>query len=252
MHHLRDSGDRLLSRSTLRVAYRKRGLLRLVAHRDMGTHLRRMFLRARLPMRYSEGFSPKPRFHFAPPLPLGATCGEDWLDVDLDGALTGDEFLSRVADQALQGLDWRHAFVKPEGAPPLHELLLYGEWNFEPYEGTGGAGHLDTMVANTQVDELILRKRSKRGKLRELDVRSRIKVAEKTAAGARVVLAASPNAPEGPLGLFDYLRVVLPDLEEHPMTCLKIERTRFLREVDGALAPAITPPEAPAPEPDPA
>ena len=55
----------------------------MVAHRDMGTHLRRMFQRASLPMTYSQGFSPKPRFHFAPPLPLGSTCGEDWVDVDM-------------------------------------------------------------------------------------------------------------------------------------------------------------------------
>lgn len=228
--------------ATLRAAYAKSGLLRMVAHRDMGTHLRRMFQRARLPLSYSQGFNPKPRFHFAPPLPLGATCGEDWIDVDLDEPVPGPEFLERVAPQALGGLTWVHAFLLPEGAPALHECLDFGEWRFQPYQPEEARPWIEAALEASARPELILKKRSKRGKLREVDVRPAIRLAEPVDGGFRVVLGASPSAPGGALGLFDYLRAVIPDLEDHPMTVFRVERVRFLRIEGEALVPAVTPP----------
>lgn len=227
---------------SLRAAYAKSGLLRMVAHRDMGTHLRRMFHRARLPMTYSQGFSPKPRFHFAPPLPLGATCGEDWLDIDLDEPLTGPEFLERVTPQALGGLTWTQAFLKPDGAPALHKYLHFGEWRFEAYEPDVAGPLIEAALEAAALPELVLQKRSKKGKLREVDVRPAIRLAEPVEGGFRVVLGASPSAPGGALGLFDFLRAVIPDLEEHPMTVFRVERVRFLRVEGGELVPAVTPP----------
>ncbi len=228
--------------STIRAAFAKSGLLRLVAHRDMGTHLRRMFQRANIPMKYSQGFSPKPRFHFSPPLPLGVTCKEDWLDIDLEAPLPAEEFLQRVRAETLPNLDWVHAYQIQKGTPPLHELLEYGEWIFSPYDAEEAAPVVATLLEAANGESLVMRKKNKKGKIRERDVRPRIKLAEASGSGLKLILGASANAGEGPLGLFDFLRTALPDLENHPMTLFQIERTRFLRELeDGSFVSAIAP-----------
>lgn len=224
---------------TLRAAYAKRGLLRMVAHRDMGTHLRRLFLRAGLPLLYSQGFNPRPRMHFGPPLPLGATCEEDWLDIDLDQGLAGDEFLERVGAQTLDGLTWTRAFPKPEADAGLQDLLQYARWRFEPYRPTEDTELVERLRVALEGGALVLRKRNKRGKLVDVDARARIRRVEMREGGVEVVMGASPSAPEGVLGLFDLLEITLPDLEEHPMTRLRIQRTGFLRDQGGELVPAI-------------
>ena len=111
----------------LRAAYRKTGILRMVAHRDFQTQLKRAFLRARLPLRYSEGFSPKPRFRLAPPLPLGAEAGEDWIDLELTEDLSPEDFLARLGPQSLAGLVFTRAYLVDRQSIKLDALLAYAD-----------------------------------------------------------------------------------------------------------------------------
>ena len=100
-------------------------------------------------------------------------------------------------------------------------------------------GLVAQLLAGATGETLSLSKRNKKGKLVDVDVRPRVKEAAAWGEGFRVVLGASPNAAEGPLGLFDFLRAAAPDLEEHPMTLFRIDRTRFLRADAGGLVPAV-------------
>lgn len=224
----------------LRASYAKSGLLRMVAHRDMNTQLRRLFLRAGIPMRWSEGFSPKPRFHFAPPLPLGVEAREDWIDVELADPMDPAEFRERVAPQCLPGLEFGRCFLTDRGAPRLEVLCAYAEWGIHPFEGGPGGELMEPLVAAADAETLVISKRNKKGKVRDVDVRPKIRELAAEDGGVRVVMGASTSSAEGPLGLFDFLRACLPDLEEHPLSVFRVERRGFLRLTDdGGLVPAI-------------
>lgn len=81
--------------------------LRFVAHLDMQLVWERTFRRARLPLAYSQGFNPRPRFHMACALPLGFTSRRELVDLWLVDALPAEEIAGRVTAAAPPGLEIR-------------------------------------------------------------------------------------------------------------------------------------------------
>jgi radical SAM-linked protein len=66
-----------------RIEYRKYGQLAFISHLDLIRTWERIVRRARLPIAFTEGFHPKPRFSFIPPLPVGFEGEEELLDVKI-------------------------------------------------------------------------------------------------------------------------------------------------------------------------
>ncbi len=67
-----------------RIRFAKQGDLRFASHRDLLRVMERLFRRADVAVRQSEGFHPKPRFMFPSALGLGITGSDEVFDVDLD------------------------------------------------------------------------------------------------------------------------------------------------------------------------
>lgn len=55
----------------MRLSFQKRGVLQYVSHLDLQRTFTRAILRAGIPVWYTEGFNPKPRIAFSPPLSVG-------------------------------------------------------------------------------------------------------------------------------------------------------------------------------------
>lgn len=72
----------------LRFYFSKNESMRFTGHLDLRLTWERSLRRSGLPLAYSEGFSPKPLFNFALPLPLGfisrAEIGDFWFSETLD------------------------------------------------------------------------------------------------------------------------------------------------------------------------
>jgi radical SAM-linked protein len=92
-------------REKLRLRFRKSGDLRLVSHHDLMRTFERLFRRAGLPLRSSEGFHPKYRFALALSLPLGIVGCEEVVELELDEPLLPLEVHARLADRTVPGLD---------------------------------------------------------------------------------------------------------------------------------------------------
>lgn len=56
---------------SFRCRFEKRGPIRYISHLDLTRAFHRAFSRAKLPLKFSEGFSPHPKFAFALPLSVG-------------------------------------------------------------------------------------------------------------------------------------------------------------------------------------
>jgi radical SAM family uncharacterized protein/radical SAM-linked protein len=69
-------------RVRLRLVYRTGEEVRYVAHADLMRAFHRAFRVARAPVVMSQGFTPRPRAAFGPPLPLGVTGAREAMDVD--------------------------------------------------------------------------------------------------------------------------------------------------------------------------
>lgn len=74
-----------------RVVYSKKGMLRFCGHLDMQRLWERALRRSGLPVRYSQGFSPKARLNLATALPLGYVSACEVLDFWMNELLPESE-----------------------------------------------------------------------------------------------------------------------------------------------------------------
>ena len=79
-----------------RFTYAKGEALRYISHLDLARTWERAFRRAGLPVAYSQGFNPKPRFQIAAALPVGVTGLREMVDVWLLAPMSSDEALCRL------------------------------------------------------------------------------------------------------------------------------------------------------------
>lgn len=64
----------------VRIKFSKQGALRFIGHLDLQSLFERALSRTGLPLRYSQGFSPKIRLNIASALPLGFISNAEYLD----------------------------------------------------------------------------------------------------------------------------------------------------------------------------
>jgi radical SAM family uncharacterized protein/radical SAM-linked protein len=79
-----------LSKIRLRVKMAKRQKVRFTSHLDTTRAVLRSIRRADIPVAYSEGFNPRPKVAFGPPLPLGMTSSAEYFDIQLDAPFSGN------------------------------------------------------------------------------------------------------------------------------------------------------------------
>ena len=80
-----------------RITFAKRGALSFISHLDFNHSFIRILKRAGLPLRYSEGFNPRPKIVFGLPLSVGMVGENELVDIGLTDALSSDEVMARLA-----------------------------------------------------------------------------------------------------------------------------------------------------------
>ena len=80
------------------------GDLRFLSHRDTMRAMERIANRAKLPLRYSRGFNPRPVLSLPCPCPVGVATRDDRLVFALDGPIDEAELRRRLNLQAPEGL----------------------------------------------------------------------------------------------------------------------------------------------------
>ena len=88
----------------LRITFSKGEALKYISHLDLARTWERVFRRAGLPIAYSQGFNPRPRFQVAAALPVGVSGRAELLDVWLTEPMAPLEALSRLRIALPSGL----------------------------------------------------------------------------------------------------------------------------------------------------
>jgi radical SAM-linked protein len=88
----------------LRIHYARGAEIRYVGNLDMQLVWERTIRRAGLPIAFSQGFSPRPRFHMAAALPLGFTSRCELLDLWLTEAVEPEALAQAVQNSSPPGL----------------------------------------------------------------------------------------------------------------------------------------------------
>jgi radical SAM-linked protein len=106
-----------------RLKYGKTGPMSLRGHLDFMRVLNRVLRRAALPLRYTEGFSPRPVLSFGPALGLGISSVAEYADVTLSEELEVDDVVRRIREAAEPGLSLFAARRLAEREPSLSRRI---------------------------------------------------------------------------------------------------------------------------------
>lgn len=88
----------------IRLTYTKLGLARFIGNLELTTLFYRAARRARLPLAFSQGYHPLPRFAFGPALPLGVESRCEFVDIDLVALMTADDVRQALDGQLPAGM----------------------------------------------------------------------------------------------------------------------------------------------------
>lgn len=210
----------------VRIRFDKFGRIRFTSHRDVARVWERSLRRSRLPVSYSEGFSPRPRLRFGLALATAhESCGE-YLDVDLEpGAVSsGDvdiDVLAELVNPTLPpGMTVQAtAHVEP-GAPSLQESVDSCTWLVDVPALTTARAH-DLVERALAAEELPVT-RTRKGKSVTDDVRPSVLALRVADPDER-----PPAAQWQPAG-----SMLLAELGTQPRTCRPAE---LLAAVDPTL-----------------
>ena len=117
-----------MDRFRYRLVFQKLSHIRFIGHLDLQRAMERTMRRARLPLAYSKGFHPRPRFQFASPLPLGLTGRAELVDTWLERPLSPPMILAQLGQAAPPGLTFsevKHVPGTSDSLPKLVEAATY-------------------------------------------------------------------------------------------------------------------------------
>jgi len=100
---LRGTGNELRHRVAIRFAIE--GDLRFISHHDTIRLFERALSRAQLPVKFSEGFNPRPKLSLPCPRTVGVYSQADVLVVDLSEPMAANDFSTRLAKQMPAGIN---------------------------------------------------------------------------------------------------------------------------------------------------
>jgi radical SAM-linked protein len=179
-----------------RLRYGKTGPMSLRGHLDFIRVVARVLRRARLPLYYTEGFSPHPLMSFGPALGLGIQSVAEYADVSLTIAIEGAELCERFAAASEPGLALFGARRLSKGEPALARridaldyLVALAERELDP--GARLRSFLSAPAFPVEV-----RRKGPQGKLRTVDAKEVVLEAELAPAGERgELLSLLPSEP---------------------------------------------------------
>jgi radical SAM-linked protein len=101
------------------------GDLRFISHHDTMRLFERALSRAQLPVKFSEGFNPRPKLSLPLPRTVGLASEVDLFVVELDQTIEPNEVLHKLGQQMPEGITLLESWLLPDSRPPQAELVEY-------------------------------------------------------------------------------------------------------------------------------
>lgn len=112
-------------RTRLAIRYAVEGDLRFISHHDSLRLFERAMARARIPVRYSGGFNPKPRMSIVLPRSVGVASKDELLLVELDSEAATDDVMRSLQSEMPPGLELLTVEMVGEGDRRIPREVCY-------------------------------------------------------------------------------------------------------------------------------
>lgn len=226
----------------VRIRYTKVGRIRFVSHRDVARLFERAMRKVRLPVAYTEGFSPRPKLSFGLALSVAHESDAEYLDVELRAPAAGgapidlEALPARLTAALPDGITVEAAIAIEPGTASLQQAIVSCDWSIEIL-GASVPEVADAVARVMAASELPL-ERIRKGKPTVADVRPailQIEVVGPTSDG--VELAAHLATEAVSLRPAELVRALGPGLSEG-----RVRRRNQWMIVDGARCEPVSPP----------
>ncbi len=165
----------------IRVKFSKAGELVYISHLDLVRTMTRAIKRAKIPVKYTEGYNPIPKLIFATPLSVGCSSVCEFLDFKI------------TSDMPLCVIKENLALAFPEGMEVLSVYepsskfteAVYSKYEIEILDSKITQSSLDAVLACFDAKELVITKRSKSGE-KEVDILPYVKRLDCTSQDGRL------------------------------------------------------------------
>ena len=152
-----------------RMRFTKLGRIRWTSHRDVARMWERALRRARLPVAYSGGFSPRPQLSFGLALPTGCESVAEYLDVALTTEVDPETVADRVRPLLPEGIGVVGAIEPEPGSDSLQEAVTSCLWEISVPAAT--RDDVDDAVSRVMAAGSLPVRRERKGRLVTDDLR---------------------------------------------------------------------------------
>lgn len=151
-----------------RLFFNKYEEMKYISHLDLLRFMDRILRKSGIPVKYSQGFHPRPKISLGNPISLGTDAFNEAMDIELREDMTNEELFKRLNNKCVIGFEFTKV-MDIDGKTSIVEE--YKEMKFE-IQGPGSS--IEKIENLLGQDEIILTK-EKKGKIESKDLKPRIK-----------------------------------------------------------------------------
>jgi len=160
-------------RPYLWVQFEKTGKMRHLSHLEVARAFDRAVRRAYIPVAYTEGYHPRAKISFAPPLPVGAEGHGELCEIDLAREKSPGDLGKGLSQQLPAGLNLVSAQVLARGRRSPFADLSRAEYNIDVELGKATTEMFQSAVAEFNQAQHVVIQRQTKTRVQQIDIRPR-------------------------------------------------------------------------------
>lgn len=160
----------------LRLVYTKTDYMKFLGHLELMRFFERAFRRLEVPLCFSEGFNPHPKMTFGGPLSVGVGSMYEVMEVEIERPINYSEFVERFNGTAPKGLAIVKFYLVGKSQSLMSALTL-ATYQIV-LDKKPGQEDFNLEMAYAEASEIILRKKNKKFKWVDKDLKPYIKALE--------------------------------------------------------------------------
>lgn len=198
-HRAKFAGSDLMAR--IRLRFGKSGAMRYLSHLELITLFTRAVSRSGVPILFSRGFHPHPRFSFATATSVGVESVAEYMDMFVENGIAADDVMQRLNAVLPEGFIILEATQIDAKSPSLSTMIDKTRYRitFKTVAPEDLAERCVQFMAHTT----FVIQRKKKGEIQNIDLRA--EVTALSAVGSSVELVAGRGKP------FEFARAILND-----------------------------------------
>lgn len=151
-----------------RVYFDKFGEMKFISHLDLLRFFDRLLKKSQIPVKYSQGFHPRPKMSFGSPISLGTEAYNELMDFELETPMSNEEVFDRLNSSNVVG------FRVNKVEDVIGKASIMEEYTIMVYE-IESEEEIITKLETLLNQEEIVEVKEKKGKITTRNLKERIK-----------------------------------------------------------------------------